>query len=136
MAEIAVTARVFKEFIVEFGADDHGAATASCKFTPNQSVQTWKGGKPSAVFTDMGAPTWTCEMKLAQDWTGATSLVKFLLSNAGTEQAFEFTPVDGGPSFTATLVIAAPQIGGDIDAWGETTVTHGVQGAPVLVPAP
>lgn len=138
MPEITVAPKIFKKFAVTLGdasTDDYAPAVASCKFTPSSSTQTWKGGTPDAVFTDITSPTWVCAMKIAQDWTNATSLVNYLFAHAGERVPATFVPVEGGPTVSATLILAAPEIGGDIDAWGETTVQHGVDGAPALTPA-
>lgn len=135
MNAIAVTPSIFKKFVVTIDTDDYAPAVASCKFTPSSSVQTWKGGTPDAVFTDVSSPTYTCTMKLAQDWVTPTSLSNYLHTHAGETVAATFVPVDGGATITATLVLAAPEIGGDIDAWGETTVQHAVQGKPTITQA-
>jgi len=88
------------------------------------------------VFTDVTSPTWLCDMTLAQDWANAASLVNYLLTNYGTQKTCVFKPNNSGgagaiPTFTATLILAAPEIGGDIDAWATTTVQHAVVGVPV-----
>ena len=135
MSTVAVAPSTFKKFQVQIATDDYAPAVASCKFTPNQTTSTWKGGTPDAVFTDVSTPTWTCAMKIAQDWKTPGSLSAYFLAHAGEEVAATFVPVEGGMSVAATLVLAPPEVGGDIDAWGETTVTHACKGAPTFTPA-
>ena len=46
-----------------------------------------------------------------------------------------FTPKNGGPSFSADVVITPGAIGGAVNAFATTSVTLGCNGKPVLVPA-
>lgn len=136
MATIDVTASRFKEFEVLMPTDDFAPAIASCAIVPAQDTSTWKGGTPDAVFTDVSSPTWTCAMRIAQDSLNADSLFLYLLEHAGeTIEGVRFTPIAGGRTWELDLTLAAPQIGGDIDAWAEATMTHAVQGRPRLVTA-
>lgn len=145
MPEIDIDMKQFHEFTVRIAddeadataaaADDFAQAVAECRFIPNTQAATWKGGKPGAVFTDVSSATWTCQMRIGQDWENADSLVNFLFAHAGESLAFDFLPTTGGPTISAVIIIAPPEIGGAIDNWGETTITHGVQGKPTVTPA-
>lgn len=110
-------------------------AVASVRFTPAQSTNTWKGGTPAAVFSSITKPVYSCAMKVGQDYDDAASLTNYLMEHAGesVEAVFSF---NSGATITATLLLAAPEIGGDIDAVLDTTITHGVSGVPVITPAP
>lgn len=140
MAEIAVDPFDLKDVDLEFdpAGVDHNfkAHVSTVQFVPTSSTSTWKGLAPSAVFTFGQKATWTCRMDFAQDWETTNSLAQYLLANEGEEVDVSFTPRSGqGPSFTATLILAAPPIGGTVDQAAVGSVTHGVKGKPVLVPA-
>lgn len=136
MAVIANNLKPFVEFEVILGAgtDDYAEHVASCALTPTGGTETrWKGGTPTAKYAHRSESDWTCDMRVAQDY-GTTSLHSYLLANEGQTVACKFTPVAGGPTFECDLVLAAPAIGGDIDAFGEATVTHTVVGKPTIAP--
>jgi hypothetical protein len=113
------------------GSVEYAKAVASVKFTPATTINTWKGGTPDAVFTKATKATYSCAMKLGQDYDDAASLANYFMAHAGetVEAAFKF---NSGKTITAQLVIVPPEIGGDIDAMLDTTITHGVVGAPVI----
>jgi len=134
MTVIALALEAFTEFEVILGAgtDDYAKHIASCRFIPSGGTETrWKGGTPTAKVAYRSESDWTCEMRVAQDYS-ATGLARYLLTNEGTEVDCEFTPVAGGPTFEATLVLAAAEIGGNIDGYGEATVTHTIVGKPTI----
>lgn len=112
---------------------EYAAAVASAKFAPAQTTNTWKGGAPGAVFTSMSKPVYSCAMKIGQDYDGAASLTNFLMAHAGEQVNVTFK-YNNGATIAAKLILAAPEIGGDIDAVLDTTITHGVVGVPVVTP--
>lgn len=134
MAEITVNPRVLKSISVLIASTEYADAIASFQFVPAQTVMTWKGGKPDATFTDVTDPTWTCNIKLAQDWDTAGSLANYLIAHAGEQTPVTFIPT-GGATVSGTLILAVPPIGGDINAWLEGTISCGVVGAPTITPA-
>lgn len=113
---------------------EYAEAVASVKFTPSQSTVVWKGGTAAATFTDMTKPSYSCAMKIGQDYSDAASLTNYLLAHAGehVDCSFRF---NSGSTITARLILAAPEIGGDIDAVADTTITHGVEGVPAIAAA-
>lgn len=130
MSTVQVKPLNFTDYRIRIGVDNFESAIPSCKFTPTTSTSTWKGGTPADTFTATGSPTWVCDLKFAQDWENEDSLSLYMLNHAGEEKEIEFFPNAIGPSFTADIILVAPEIGGDIDAWGESTVSCGVQGKP------
>lgn len=135
MAQIGITPVLLKNFEFIVDVDDFAAACPSILFTPSQAISVWKGGTPGAIYTDVSNPTWQCTTKIGQDWETTGSLVNYLFSNQGALKTVKFRPLKkaSGTSkqWTAQLYLGAPAIGGDIDSWAETTVTHGVLGAPI-----
>lgn len=134
MASIAVNPFVLKDVVFEVGADDYAAHVSQVEFTPEASTITWKGLTPDATFTDVASATWTCTISYVQDWS-ATGLSRYLYEHEGDTVAVEFTPVNGGPAFTADVIIVPGAIGGSVDSFAAGSVTLGVQGRPLLVPA-
>lgn len=136
MADISVTPFVMKDSLFSVETDNYEAHCSQVQFTPTAQVLTWQGLTPDAKFTDTSAATWTCTLAYAQDWATADSLARYLFENEGTSIDVTFKPISGsGPSFTATLVVTPGQIGGTVNQWASGTVTLGVSGKPVLVPA-
>jgi hypothetical protein len=125
---------MFKNYSIKIDVDNYESAISAFSMTPNSSISTWKGGTPADVFSDITSPTWVCDLTVAQDWVTPTSLALYLLNNTGKSVDVEFFPLGTGPSFTATLILASPVIGGAIDAWGESSVQCAVTGQPTFVP--
>lgn len=138
MPQIDVTPLVLKDVILTIGenGDTYEKHVSGVTFTPTASAITWRGLSPNAVFTDPGSVTWSCALNYVQDWDTANSLSQFLFDNEGQTVTMEFKPKSGsGPSFTADVIIIPGAIGGQVNTYAATTVTLGVQGRPVLVPA-
>lgn len=136
MAQIAVVPLVLKDVILTLGADTYEKHVSKVRFVPSTSVIRWQGLTPTAKFTDVTASDWTCELSYVQDWKTPDSLSQYLLENEGETIAAVFKPESGdGPTFTANLVITPGAIGGDVNAFTETSVTLGSD-KPVLVPEP
>lgn len=135
MAKIAVNPFVLKDVVFEVGADDYAAHVSQVEFTPDAATITWKGLSPDAVFTDVATPTWTCTVSYIQDWT-PTGFSTYLFNHVGESVEVTFKPVSGsGPSFTAEIILTSGVIGGSIEQYAAASVTLGVKGRPVLVPA-
>lgn len=137
MAIIAVQPFVLKDMTLVIDADNYEAHVSQVEFTPSASTQTWQGGTPTASFTDTATATWTCVIAYAQDWSDEDSLSYKLHADEGDSWAVTFKPRvgSGQPSVTATLVVTPGAIGGTVGGWATATVTLGVSGKPVLVPA-
>lgn len=116
---------------------DFADAVPSFQLAPQQSVSTWKGGRPTAVYSDISSPVWQATLTLAQDWDNLASFANYLLTNAGKQTAFEWRPggATGTVKVAGTLILAAPAIGGDIDAWLSAQITCGVVGVPTITGA-
>lgn len=136
MAEISVNPFDLKDVDFEVSADNYKQHLSAVRFVPASSTSTWKGLAPGAVFTFGQASTWTCVTEFAQDWDSPDSFSQYLLANEGEEVEVTFRPKAGGVGFTATLILAAPPIGGTIDQAATGSVTHGVKGKPAAVAAP
>lgn len=136
MAEIAVTPFVLKDCVLEIEDDDYAAAVSLMTLTPQAQTVVFQGLKPGATYTDMTEPTWTLQLQYAQDWAAAGSLSRYLFDNKGLAKDAVIKPQSGiGPSFEVELIITPGAIGGQGQQTATASVTLGVQGQPVLVPA-
>ena len=135
MPVISVAPFVLKDAIFSVDIDEYQHHVSGVVFTPTSSVVTWVGITPASAFSDGSTPSWGCQVNYAQDWTTPNSFSQYLLEHAGETKAVVFEPIAGGPSFTADLIIAAGPIGGETNTVQVGTVTLGVVGEPVLVPA-
>jgi hypothetical protein len=132
MPEIVANPLYMKDSVFAVAQDDFAAELSSVAFTPSSSVATWKGLKPTSVFTDVSAPTWTCEITFSQNWDDDDSLAVYLFQNVGERKVVTFQPKGGGRAFTATIIITPGAIGGAVDAFASASVTLGVAGQPAL----
>ena len=139
MVAIAVAPFVLKDAVFTVGTDSYESNVSSVVFTPTSNTVTWVGLTPSSAFSDTSSPTWECAIGYAQDWKTANSFAQYLMANAGQSKVVVFKPqgiTTGSPIFTATLIIAAGPIGGEVNTVQVGSVTLGVVGAPVKTAAP
>lgn len=139
MPQIAIVPFVLKDILLTIGTDNYETNVSTVHFTPSVSTVTWQGLTPASAFTDSTSPTWTCELSYAQDWKTANSLAQYLLTNQGQTKVAVFKPKGSGSGeaiFTASIIIAAGEIGGDVNTVQVGSVTLGVVGAPVKTANP
>ena len=133
MAQINIAPLFLKDVTLTVGADSYEKHVSGVTFTPSTSPIMFKGLNPEAVFTDVGAASWTVDLSYAQDWTTVNSLSAYLFANQGETVSMTFTPRSGlGPAFVASVVIVSGAIGGQVDSYATTTVSLPVQGQPVI----
>ena len=135
MALINVNPFVMKDSVFSVAADDYAAAITAMTITPTSSQITIKGLKPSATFSDATTPTWTCAVSYIQDWENEESFANYLFDHAGETVSATIEPVTGGTGWDVDLILTPGDIGGAVDAYGVATVTLGISGKPVRVPA-
>lgn len=139
MAQIVVAAFTMKDVNMTIGTEaalgtnDYAQHVSRVRFDPVTTSSVWKPLSPAYSFTSQGLATWTCALAVAQDWASPTSLANYLLTNEGKAMMCSFQPITGGATFTAKLVLAAPAIGGDVDATAVSEVVCGVIGKPLKV---
>lgn len=123
---IPVTARPLKSIVLSLEGNDFGAHVSNVAQVPTTQQITWQGLKPSAALTSSSAPTWVTTMNVVQDWENPNSLSNYLLANQGKTATLRFYPADDGEFYTQTeATLVAPQIGGAVNAYNESTVSLG-----------
>lgn len=135
MASIAIQPIVLTDVLLSLGTDSYEKHVSSVEFVPTAPSVAWKGLAPTSNFTFTGNATWVCNLSYAQDWETENSLSRYLYDHEGETIPAKFEPVNGGPGFTAPLVITPGSIGGAVDGVPVATVSLGVQGKPAYVPA-
>lgn len=81
----------------------------------------------------MDSAVYTMEIEGLQDYeTGG--LAAYLLTNAGSQVAFAFAPVNtaGKKKFTGTVVVVAPPIGGEQGEFAQFELELPLIGSPVV----
>lgn len=115
-----------------FGTDDYHAHISQFEFQPSQ---------PTASVTDIagtvtnfgGKSGYVLALGIFQDWETANSLSDYLFDNDG-EDATASIDVPGG-TWSATVVCAAPHIGGTGNTPAVSQLTLQVKGKPSFTPA-
>lgn len=132
---IEVQPFVLADFLFEVATAGYQKAISQCEFQPQGGVVSFKGGTPDAQFTFATTPTWQLVLAYAQDWKADDSLARFLFDHQGETVDATFTPLDGGPTIAAKIVISAGPMGGSVDAVQVGSVTLGVVGKPTIAAA-
>ena len=107
------------------GAKAYQKHVSNIQFAPsNASPVVWQGGTPDAQLVGLPpAGAWVANISAIQDWDNADSLVRFLFEHQGEDAAIQYKPNRTGTFVVyATITIAAPQIGGPVNAFNESTV--------------
>lgn len=133
MSQIVSAPFVLRDCTVKLGATDtYEAHLNRVRFVPSSQTVTWQGLSPAASFTGSGRATWTCELAGVQDWETANSLAQYLTDNDGEQIPVEFLPQIGSglAKFTGTIIAAPVEVGGEVNAIPQFTVTLGMTGAP------
>lgn len=133
MAVAPLTGLSLKDVTLDIDGTDYKYHASAVTFTPASTTISWTGLGNNTI-TDVTTATWTLALTYVQDWS-ATGLSTYLYNSEGESVPVTFIPRAGGPSFTAEVVITPGAIGGTVNTFVESTVTLGVNGKPVLVPA-
>lgn len=135
MATIDVAPRVLKDIELTIGLDDYRKHVDQVTLTPTYPSVSWTG-LGANTHKDVGTPSWVAALNYAQDWDTPNSLSRYLLANAGQQVTMTFRPRSGiGPSYTATVILAAGPIGGQVNAFATSSVSLEIVGTPTLVEA-
>jgi hypothetical protein len=122
MAEQTATPRGVSYLKITVGDDSYSRHARQFKVKPKVTNTSWKGGTPDAVFPVSTVEAYEATVILALDYENPDSLYNFLVEHAGEESVWEFNPNDGPYTATTTIVIAPPELGGDVDKMHEATV--------------
>lgn len=135
MAQIEVQPIVLRDCLLSIAADSYEKHVSGVTITPSTGTVSFNGLTPDATFTFPTATTWGAQLDYAQDWETANSLSRYLFDHAGEQVTMLFEPKAGGLGWQVDVFIAPGQIGGQVNAVATASVTLGVVGKPVPVPA-
>ena len=112
---------VLKDAVLTIAADDFTAAISQAVFVP-QAVWSWHDSLASTATPIFERVRWTCTLSYLQDLTDG-SLTLYLLTHVGETKTVVFTPVAGGKTITADVMISPGQLGGVTSQLTTATVT-------------
>lgn len=119
-------------------AVDFAIQATGITLTPDQGLERLNTLKKAGKFVDMPDPEWSLEINFAVMMTttaGETSLFDYLLEHNTEEVDCIYRPESGGDGYSFRVKLATAGIGGDQGAFATQSVTLGVIGQPVKVPA-
>ena len=125
MANIQAAAFVFKDIVLTFPANNYEKSVSQVEFSGTNPTAQWVAASPGTSKTFTGYADWTYTIVGAQDWEDEDSLANFALENETEEVEVSFQPVAGGATFTATITISVPTIGGTVNGVPVFTLTGG-----------
>lgn len=136
MPEIEVKPFILTDVDLTLGGNDYAASVSQVEIAPNGGqLVSWKGLKKGSVFNFPTEPTWQLNLGFAQDFETAQSLSNYLFQHYGDTVPGTFAPKSGGGHWTFDAILVPGSIGGQGDAVATASVTLGLAGKPVWVPA-
>lgn len=136
MPQIPVKPIVMRDCVLKIAADNYEKHVSGVSFDPSTGTVTWNGLTPDASFTFPTASTWGAKLDYAQDWETPDSLSIYLYEHEGEQVDMTFEPKAGGLGWKVTVFIAPGSIGGQVNSVATASVSLGVLGKPIPVPAP
>jgi len=113
------------------GATEFGYQASAVRLTPDVSSDD---GTPTLAVPDPApesSVSWALNIDAIQDFENPAGLVNYLMDNALSEVAFEWTPnTADGTSYAGTVQIVPMEIGGDVAVQVVTSVELPVVGEP------
>lgn len=109
---------------------DYAAEVSGFRLTPSYATASFKGLKKGSTYQASGLASWVLTINFGQDHAAATSLSTYLFENEGKTIPFDVAPLAGGTGFAGNAIAQAGDIGGDVDQFGNATVSMPVLGKP------
>ena len=121
---------VLKDAVLTIAEDDFTAAISQAVFVP-QVVWSWIDRLASASTPMFERVRWTCTLSYLQDLTDG-SLALYLIEHVAETKEVIFTPVAGGKSLRADVMIVPGQVGGVTNQLATATATMPLLDTPEL----
>ena len=116
---------------LKLGTVEYGHQAAAVRLTPDVSSED---GTPTLAAPDPAPEStvaWALNIDAIQDFENPAGLVNYLMDNALTEVAFEWTPLTAEATKYAGMVQIVPmEVGGDVAVQVVTSVELPVVGEP------
>jgi len=103
------------------------------RVVPDTPFQQQRTLVPDGTISDVDSATWTMEIEGLQDYESG-GLAAYLNTNAGTQVAFAFAPVNtaGKKKITGTVVVIAPPVGGEQGEFAQMELELPLIGQPTF----
>ena len=135
MTQIDVTARAQRNLRLAIGTDTYEKHVSNIAWTAASQTVNWAGGTPDAQLSDSTPAVWAAAWNVVQDWQNEDSLCNFLLAHQGEQVEVAYMPdAEGTFEIVATITLVAPNIGGAVNQFNESTVSM-ASSVPVVTPA-
>jgi hypothetical protein len=121
--QIAANPRAHRNFRLKVGEHSYERHANNVNWGKSVQQVEIRGGTPDDVFTDTSIGGHVCNITVLHDYQNEDSLYNFLRDHEGEQAAVEWQP-DAEAAYTesATITLVAPNPGGAIGAFGESTV--------------
>lgn len=132
MSTIGLQVVSLREAVLTIAADDYTAAVNEVTLVP-EVLFTWSQslGQRTATPVPVGV-RWTLTIGYAQDFTTADALAIYLVEHAAQRKTITFTPVSGGRTITADVMVIPGQLGGPSGEILTATAVLPLFGEPVI----
>lgn len=132
MSTIGLQVVSLRQAVLTVAADDYTAAVNEVTLVPEVLFDwAWAFGRrnPTPVA---GGIRWTATIGYAQDFTTPDALAIYLVEHAAQRKTITFTPVTGGRTITADVMVIPGQLGGPSGEILTATTVLPLYGEPVL----
>lgn len=130
------TLNILNDVVVTIDGDSYQPAVSSVSIVAANSLVRFKGMTPGASYSKPTASEFSFDLTAAADWEDPDSLANRLYDGAGDEVTMTFAPKAGGTSFSGTVVLVEPSVGGSEGGIETFSVSLGVIGKPIKTYAP
>jgi hypothetical protein len=119
--------------VLTLGTDSYQKLVSTAKIDNNPTSSEFRAISGD-TYTLAGKASYTASLTFAQDWETTGSLCLYLWENEDTKVSMTLTPQTGGASFSGTVTLHAPTVGGDVNTPAVATVTLEFDGKPTMTP--
>lgn len=110
---------------------------SNMEFAPTSAQETWQGGTPDAQVSATAEPTWQANITCIQAFDQPDSLARLLLEHYGEQATVDYYPhSDTSWGLRTTLTLPAPNVGGAVNKFNESTVQAQCTKPSIITTAP
>lgn len=131
MAVIGLQPIMLKDAMFTVAADDYSASVIEATFLPQPEVG-WMNLLCSARRPFVSSVQWSLQLGFVQDFVTEGALTEYLTENAGGSKVVTLSPISGGRTVSATVLIVPASMGGVPNQQLTAVVSLPLFGAPDL----
>ena len=124
---------VLRNSVFTLGGTSFANQVWTLSLTPDTPFQQQRTLVPDGTISDVDSATWVMEIEGLQDFeTGG--LANYLRTNAGSQVAFVFAPVNtaGKAKYTGTVIAVNPPMGGEQGEFAQMELELPIIGSPTI----